>query len=195
MAIKASRALAGELGAAVLDRIELLLRERRQQQAQPFELPRGKNAVEKLVVIGQRDQLALRDIAQISARGKVDRWRKLSQEVVRQIEINVEPLEVSPVLLLDRVDQEVRKDKAALLVLGVRQRIEALRIEVLIADLVRAHRRQPLPGHPGRQLDANALLNGFCPVHRDALGGVVAQIVTLAEQSVVCLFDGGLFAR
>ena len=115
--------------------------------------------------------------------------------MVRQIEINVEPLEVAPVLLLDRVDLKVRNDKAALLVLGMRQRIEPLRVEVLVADLVRGHGRQPLPGHASRQFDADALLNGFCPVHRDTLGGVVAQIVTLAEQSVMCLFDGGLFGR
>ena len=195
MAIKAGGTLAGSLGSAILGDIELLLWKGRQQQAQPFQLSRRKNAVEQPVKIGERDQLALRYVAQIGALCQEHGRRKFGQEVVRQIEINVEPLQVSPVLLLDRVDQEVRKDKAALLVLGVRQRIEPLRIEVLVADLVRGHRRQPLPGHAGRQFDADALLNGFCPVHRDTLGGAVAQIVTLVEQSVVCLFDGGLFGR
>jgi hypothetical protein len=94
--------------------------------------------------------------------------------VVRQIEINVEPLQVSPVLLLDRVDLKVRNDKAALLVLRVRQRIEPLRVEVLVADLVRAHRREALPGYAGWQFDADALLIGFVRVHRDPLGGTVA---------------------
>jgi len=100
-----------------------------------------------------------------------------------------------PVLLLDRIDQEVRKDNAALLVLGVRQRIKPLRVKPLIANLVRAHRREALPGHTGWQFDAHALLNWFCPIHRDTLGGAVAQIVTLAEQSAVLLFDGRLFGR
>jgi len=38
--------------------------------------------------------------------------------VIRQIEIYVEPGQVSPVLLLDRIDQEVRKDKAPSVWLG-----------------------------------------------------------------------------
>ena len=89
---------ARKLCAAILGRIELLLREGRQQQPQPFQLPGRQHAIEHLVVIGQRDQLALRDIAQIGARGQVDRRRKLGQEVVRQIEIDVEPRQVAPVL-------------------------------------------------------------------------------------------------
>jgi hypothetical protein len=46
MAIKASRAKAGNLRAAILGRIELLLREGRQQQAQPFQLPGSEQAIE-----------------------------------------------------------------------------------------------------------------------------------------------------
>src|SRR6266446_1904375 len=65
---------------------------------------------EQLVVIGQRDQLVLRYVAQIGARCQVHGRRKLGQEVIRQIEVNVEPLQVAPVLLLYCVDQEVRKD-------------------------------------------------------------------------------------
>ena len=87
-------------GAAILGGIELLLREGRQQQAQSFQLPGSKYAVEHLVVIGERDQLAVRDIAQIWARSEVNGGRKLGQEVVGQIEIYVKPGQVSPVLLL-----------------------------------------------------------------------------------------------
>src|SRR4051794_8941736 len=113
MAIKASRADAGKLRAAILGRIELLLWKGRQQEAQPFQLPRRKNAIEELVVIRQRDQLALRDIAQIGARCQEHGRRELGQEMIGKIEIQVEPLQISTVLLLDRVDQEVRKDKPA----------------------------------------------------------------------------------
>src|SRR6266849_3723370 len=63
MAIKASRAEAGNRRAAILGRIELLLREGRQQKAQPFQLPGREQPVEHLVVIRERDQLTLRDIA------------------------------------------------------------------------------------------------------------------------------------
>src|SRR5712692_477131 len=128
MAVKASRADAGNRRTAILGRIELLLREGRQQQAQPFQLPGRKQAVEQFVVIGERDQLTLRDIAQVGARGQVDGGRKLGQEVIRQIEIYVEPGQVSPVLLLDRVDQEGREDKAAIGMVGMRQGVESLRI-------------------------------------------------------------------
>src|SRR5258707_3336142 len=189
MAIKASRADAGNRRAAILGRIELLLREGRQQQAQPFQLPGRKQAVEQSEVIGERDQLTLRDIAQIGARRQVDGWRKLSQEVIRQIEIDVEPGQVSPVLLLDRIDQEVRKNKAAVGVFGMRQGVEPLRIEILFANLVRAHRRKLLPGHSGGQFDADAFLHGFSAIHRDPLGRAVAQIVALVEQSVMLLFN------
>src|SRR5207245_7252638 len=107
---------------------ELLLREGPQQQPQAFELPRREQAVEQFVVIGERDQLTLRDITQVGARGQVHGWRKLGQEVIRQIEIYVEPGQVSPVLLLDRVDQEAWKNKAAVDVVGMRQGVEPLRI-------------------------------------------------------------------
>src|SRR5712692_6753803 len=179
MAIKACRADAGNRRAAIVGGIELLLREGRQQQAQPFQLPRRDKAVEQSEVIRERDQLALRDIAQVGAGGQVDGWRKRGQEAIRQIEIDVEPGQVSPVLLLDRVDLEVRKDEAALGMVGMRQGVEPLRIEIVLANLVRAHRRQPLPGHPGGQFDADAFLHGFSAIHRDPLGRAVAQIVAL----------------
>jgi len=70
----------------------------------------------------------VRDIAQIRARRQVDGWWKLGQEVIREIEIYVEPGQVSSVLLLDRVDQEVRKDKATVGVVRMRQGVEPLRI-------------------------------------------------------------------
>jgi hypothetical protein len=41
--------------------------------------------------------------------------------VIREVEIDVEPLQVPPVLLLDRVDREVRKDEAAFEMVGMRQ--------------------------------------------------------------------------
>src|SRR6266481_3044434 len=113
-----------------------------------------RRPLKKLVIIGERDQLVLRDIAQIGARGQVDGRRKRGQELIRQIEIYVEPGQVSPVLVLDRLDQEVQKDEAALGMVGMRQGVEPLRIEIVLANLVQAHRRQPLPGHPSGQLDA-----------------------------------------
>jgi hypothetical protein len=68
--------------------------------------------------------LTLRDIAQIRARREVNGWRKLGQEVIREIKIYVEPGQVSP----DRIDREVRKNKAAVGVFGMRQGVEPLRV-------------------------------------------------------------------
>jgi len=75
--------------------------------------------------------------------------------------------------------------------LRMRQWIEPLREEVLLADLVRAHRRQTFPSNASRQFDADPLLHRFCSVDGDALGGAVAQVVALIEQRVVLLFNAG----
>jgi hypothetical protein len=77
-------------------------------------LPRRQQTVEQLVIIGQRDQLTLRDVAQLRAWGQIHRRRKLCEELVWQVKIYIEPLEIAPILLFERVDHKVRKDKAAL---------------------------------------------------------------------------------
>src|SRR5260370_5673355 len=133
MAVKASCADAGHRRAPVLGLIKLLLWEGRQQKAQPFQLPGREYSVEHLVVIREGDQLTLRDIAQIRARAQVNGWRKLGQKVIRQVQIYVEPGQVSPVLLLERVDQEVREDEAAIAMLRMRPGVEPLRIQIRIA--------------------------------------------------------------
>src|SRR5258708_3959496 len=89
MAIEAGRALAGYFRFAIVGRVELLLREWRHQQAQPFQLPWCENAVEHLEVVGERDQLALRDVAEIGSRDQVHGWRKCSKEAFRQIKIDI----------------------------------------------------------------------------------------------------------
>src|ERR1700761_8238114 len=77
MAVKAGYATAGFFRTAVIGLIELLLRKRRQQQPQSFKLLRVQDPVEERVVVVHRDQLALRDIAEIRASGQIDRRRKL----------------------------------------------------------------------------------------------------------------------
>src|ERR1700739_731499 len=77
---QSSRAKAGHLRAAILGRIELLLREGRQQQAQPFQLPGSEKAIEQLVIMGERDQSApihesrLRLGYLLKARRSAGRW-------------------------------------------------------------------------------------------------------------------------
>src|ERR1700733_15795485 len=158
VAIKAGDAAARPLRAAILRLLELLLRERRQEEAQSLELLWIEDAAETLVIIVDRHQPALRDIPQIGPRGEIDGGRKLGQKVIRDIEIQIEPGEVARLLLLDFVDFELGKDHAALWMIGMRQRVEAFGEKVLVPDVGRAHRSQLIPGHAGGQLYPNALL-------------------------------------
>ena len=77
MAIKASRTLAGDLRAAILGCVELLLRKGRQQQAQPFQLPRRQDAVEQLIIILDGDELPLRNVTEVQTLIEIYRRREL----------------------------------------------------------------------------------------------------------------------
>src|SRR5260370_1617549 len=158
MAVEAGRTDAGQRRLAVVGGVELLLRERRHQQPQPFQLPGRENAVEQLEVVGERDQLALRDIAQIRAWDQVHGWRKCSQKAFGQIEIDVKAGQVAPVLPLYRVDLDLRKHEASGRVEWMRQGKEPLRPYAPLTDLVWAHRPELLPRHPACQLDAHTSL-------------------------------------
>ena len=153
---------------AVLGRVELLLRERRHEQPQPLELLGVEDAVEQLEVVLERDDLAPRDVAEVRARRQVDRGRELGEEAVGQVEIEVIPREVAPLLPPDLVDLEPGEDHAPLGVVGVRQGQEARREEVLLADLLGRHRAERLPGRAGRQPDPHALLDRLAARHGDA---------------------------
>ena len=174
VAVEARRTDAGQRRLAIVGGVELLLRERRQQQAQSFQLPGRENAVEHLVVVGERDQLALRDITEIGARGQVHRRRKRGQKAFGQIEIDVEAGQVAVVLPLYRVDRHFRKHKAAGRVEGMRQGKEALWPEAALTNLIRAHRCELPPSHAAWQLDTHPFLERFSALHGDALGRAVA---------------------
>jgi toxin-antitoxin system PIN domain toxin len=49
-----------------------------------------------------------------------------------------------------------------------------------------------LPRHARWQLDAHTFLQRFSVFHREALGGVIAQVVALLEQRLMFAFDGRL---
>jgi hypothetical protein len=159
---------ARQLGAAVLRLIELLLRERSDEQAQTFDLLGSDDAVEQLVIVLDGDELALRDVAKVRALIEVHRRREFRQEMIRDVVLDVETREIACFLPFDLVDHEARKHEAAFRMPGVRQRIESLRKHVLIANLLRAHIRKSLPRLSRRELDANSFLHRFRAVHRDA---------------------------
>jgi hypothetical protein len=74
----------------------------------------------------------------------------------------------------------------------MRQGEEALGPQALLTDGVRAHARELFPCYPRGQLDANAFLQRLAALHRDALGGVIAEVVALVEQRLVFAFDAWL---
>ena len=75
---------------------------------------------------------------------------------------------------------------------GVRQGEEALRPQAALTDFVRAHSRKLLPRHTRRQLDAHAFLQRLAALHRDALGGAIAEVVALVEHRLMFAFDARL---
>ena len=180
MTVEAGDAQARVLAPPIRRRVELLLGERREQETQPFELLGVQDPVEEAVVVVRRHQLPLGDVAQVRPRGQVDRRRELGQEAVGQVEVEVEAGQVPARLLLDLIDEEQGKDHAAFGMIRVGQGHEARRVQPLVADLVRGHLRQGLPGRSPRQLDADAVLDRLPPAHGHADGGTVAQIVARA---------------
>src|SRR5207245_256416 len=120
-----------DVGLAVVGLVELLLGERREQQAHAFHLDRRQDAVQNREVVPDREQLPARDIAQLRPGRQEYGWRKLRQQMVRQIEVGVEPFERPRFLLVDLRDLELRKDHATGRVLDVRRRKEPLRDEIV----------------------------------------------------------------
>ena len=126
--------------------------------------------------------LPLRHVAEVGPRGQVDGRRKLGQEMIRQVEIEVEARQVAALLLLDLIDVELGEHHSPFRMVGVRQREEAGREEVLVPDLCRAHRGELLPGHARGKLDADAFLDGLAARHRHALRGSIAEVVARAQE-------------
>ena len=69
MAVEACDSQAGTRNTAIVGRIELLLRERRQEQAQTIKLFRVEQFFEECEVVVDSDELALRDVAHLRMGG------------------------------------------------------------------------------------------------------------------------------
>ena len=189
VAIETGGAAARLRRAAILGLVELLLRERRHQEAEPLQLLGIEDPGEERVVVVDRHQLALRHVAEIGPGRQINRRRKLRQQVIRQVEIEVEAGEVASLLLLQLVNLEMRKHHAAFGMVGVRQWQKAARKEIPVADLIRAQRRQRVPACTCRQLSADSGLHGLAARHRDPLCRMVGEIVALAKEIGMLLLD------
>src|SRR3954447_6453054 len=183
MAIEAGHAQALVCALAVLGLVELLLREGREQKAKPLHLDRGENANHQLVVVLDRQQLPARHIAQFRMGGEEQGRRKFGSEAVREIQINIEAPQVASFLPANLVNLVVRENLTTGGLLDMGQRHEAGRQEAPLADFVRAHGCQALPGHTGWKLDADAALDGLTPSrHHHPGDGLVGQVIALVQQ-------------
>src|SRR5207244_8604232 len=105
--VQTDNATAGPHRAAVFGGVELLLRERRDQQPQAFELFGIQYPVEQVVKVVKSNQFTLGHVTEIGPRREINGWRELRQKVVRQVKIQIEAREVSPFLFLNLVDMEL----------------------------------------------------------------------------------------
>src|SRR6478609_6209924 len=131
MAVEARNAEARTIGATIVDVVELLLREGRRQQAQAVELFGIQKALEQLVVVVRRDQLALRNIAQVRLRRQEDGRLELGQKLVRQVEVEIEALQVAAGLQQQLVDAELREEHAAFWLFRMGEREKPEREQIL----------------------------------------------------------------
>src|SRR3954470_12166933 len=152
-----AKALVGAL--AVLSLVELLLRERRQQHPQAFDLHRRQNTDHLVVIVFDGQQLATRDVAQLGVCGEEDRWRELGRQMVGKVEIDIEAPQVAGFLVADLVDLIVGKYLPASCLLDMWQWQEPARKQAVFADLVWGHRGKIIPRYALRQLDPNTTLH------------------------------------
>jgi hypothetical protein len=92
--------------------VELLLRKRCDQQAQPFELLRIENVLEESVEVVRGHQLSARDVAQVRSRRQIDRCREFGEEMLRQVVVEIEARQIACRLLLRFIDQRLRETGA-----------------------------------------------------------------------------------
>ena len=120
----------------------------------------------------------LRDVAQVRPRRQEDRRGELRQQVLRQVEVEIEAGQVAVGLLLGLVDQGLREDHAARLVVrdaAAEESRPARASWLLISSGVSGG--ELLPGHARGQLHAHAVLHRLAARHRHARGRPVGEVV------------------
>src|SRR5258707_741178 len=101
--------------------------------------------------------------------------------MIRQVEVEVKTSEIAGGLLQRLLDGGAREKHSTFRMIMGRQWVKYPRVQILVANLVRAHRRQLLPSRPCGQPHTNSSLHRFSPRHRSALGGAVGEIVALVD--------------
>ena len=173
MTFKAHDATTWAHRAPVLSLVELLLRERSEQQAQALELLGIQDPVEQFVIVLNGHQFTLRHVTEIGPRRQINWRRKLGEEMVGQIKIKVEAGEISPFLLLNLLDVELGEHHSAFCVVRVWKRKKSRGEHPLFTDLFWAHGLELLPGHALGKSGPYAFLDRLSAGHRDILGRAV----------------------
>src|SRR5262249_32646876 len=92
----------------------------------------------------------------------------------------------------EELDLSLGEEHPAGLVLGMRERQEALREEVLLADILRRHRGQGVPFDPVGQPRRRTDLDGLAARHGQLGVGARSEVVALLEELFLASHDGWL---
>src|SRR5690606_25816100 len=104
VAIETRDAEAWLFAAAIVRGVKLLLRKRSHKEPQAVELLGVQDAIEESKEVLARDQLALRNVAEVGTRCQIHGRRKRRQEVFGNVEIHVESRQVARLLPLNFVN-------------------------------------------------------------------------------------------
>src|SRR5688572_3766172 len=115
--------------------------------------------------------------------------------MIGKVMIEIEPREVSLLLLFQFIDLELRKEHAAFGMVGMRQGKKTAGPRVFFTHLLRSHASELIPSNTFGQEDTDAFLHGFTAKHRYSGGGIVAQVVSSGEEILVFLLDRRLLCR
>ena len=145
VAVQAAHAAMRSLRAAIIGGVELLLRKRSHQQTQTFELFGIQDTVEQLEEVIVRHQLAHRNITEIGPRRQVNGRGKLREKMIRHIQVQIEPGQVTRFLFHQFVDVKLGEDHPSFRMIRMRQRQESIRKNVLFQNALRGHGRELVP--------------------------------------------------
>src|SRR3954451_16939424 len=117
---------------AVVRGIEFLLRKWREEELKTIKLNGRQDVLEETIKVIDRYDLAARDVAKLRTVGQKDGRRKLGQELIRQVEIDIHPLEPRK-----HIDLHLGENLATIRLQWMRQR--RIREEITLADVFRLH--------------------------------------------------------
>src|SRR5258708_38792340 len=126
-------------GTTIVRLIELLLRKWSEQQPQPFDLFRIQNSVKEIIVIVDRDQFSLGNVAEVRPCGQINCGRELGKKVFWNVEVEIEAGKVTLLLFQQFLNFEVRENHSTFRMVGVGQRLKTLGEYIPVGKRLRGH--------------------------------------------------------